>query len=150
LRYGYFITCKSVVKNDEGEVIEVHCTYDPATRGGNAPDGRKVKSTIHWVSAATAIDAEVRIYENLFTKENPNEVAEGEDFTANLNPLSLEVIANARLEPSLANAAVGGRYQFERLGYFCVDPDSAQGKLVFNRTVALKDAWARAGKKGKS
>ena len=143
LRYGYFITCKSVVKNDEGEVIEVHCTYDPATRGGNAPDGRKVKSTIHWVSAATAIDAEVRIYENLFTKENPNEVAEGEDFTANLNPLSLEVIANARLEPSLANAAVGGRYQFERLGYFCVDPDSTVGRLVFNRTVALKDAWAR-------
>jgi glutaminyl-tRNA synthetase len=152
LRYGYFITCKSVVKNDEGEVVEVHCTYDPATRGGNAPDGRKVKSTIHWVSAANAIDAEVRIYENLFTKENPNEVAEGEDFTANLNPLSLEVIANAKLEPSLANAAAGSRYQFERLGYFCVDPDSAEGKLVFNRSVALKDAWARVERKqgGKS
>jgi glutaminyl-tRNA synthetase len=150
LRYGYFITCKSAVKNDEGEVVEVHCTYDPATRGGNAPDGRKVKSTIHWVSAANAINAEVRIYENLFTKENPNEVAEGEDFTANLNPLSLEVIGNAKLEPSLANASAGSRYQFERLGYFCVDLDSAQSKLVFNRTVALKDAWARAEKKGKS
>jgi glutaminyl-tRNA synthetase len=102
------------------------------------------------VSAANAIDAEVRIYENLFTKENPNDVAEGEDFTANLNPLSLEVIGNAKLEPSLANAAAGSRYQFERLGYFCVDPDSSAGKLVFNRTVALKDAWARVEKKGKS
>jgi glutaminyl-tRNA synthetase len=122
LRYGYFITCKSVVKNDNGEVVEVHCTYDPATRGGNTPDGRKVKSTIHWVSAANAIDAEVRIYENLFTKENPNEVEDGQDFTANLNPNSLEVITHAKLEPSLANAAIGSRYQFERLGYFCVDP----------------------------
>jgi glutaminyl-tRNA synthetase len=147
LRYGYFITCQGVVKNDNGEVVEVHCRYDPATRGGNAPDGRKVKSTIHWVSAANAIDAEVRIYENLFSKENPNEVAEGEDFTANLNPLSLEVITNAKLEPSLAGAAVGSRYQFERLGYFCVDPDSAPGKLVFNRTVALKDTWAKVEKK---
>jgi glutaminyl-tRNA synthetase len=106
-----------------------------------------VKSTIHWVSAAHAIDAEVRIYENLFTKENPNEVSEGEDFTANLNPLSLEVITDAKLEPSLAGAAVGGRHQFERLGYFCVDPDSTPGKLVFNRTVALKDTWARVEKK---
>src|SRR5271168_4892732 len=151
LRYGYFITAKSVVKNDKGEVIEVHCTYDPATRGGNAPDGRKVKSTIHWVSAGSAIDAQVRIYENLFTKENPAEVSEGEDFTANLNPLSLEVITNAKLEPSLANAAAGSRYQFERLGYFCVDPDSKPGKPVVNRTVALKDTWAKVEKKqGKS
>src|ERR1700692_2213250 len=142
LRYGYFIPCQGVVKNDNGEVVEVHCRYDPATRGGNAPDGRKVKSTIHWVSAANAIDAEVRIYENLFSKKNPNEVAEGEDFTANLNPLSLEVITNAKLEPSLAGAAVGSRHQFERLGYFCVDPDSKPGKLVFNRTVALKDTCA--------
>ncbi len=147
LRYGYFITCKSVVKNDQGEILEVHCTYDPATRGGNAPDGRKVKSTIHWVSAADAIDAEVRIYENLFSKENPGDVAEGQDFTANLNPHSLEVITHAKLEPSLANAAAGNRYQFERLGYFCVDPDSVPGTLVFNRTVALKDTWAKMEKR---
>ncbi len=147
LRYGYFITCKNVVKNEKGEVVEVHCTYDPATRGGNAPDGRKVKSTIHWVSGANAIDAEVRIYENLFTKENPGEVEEGQDFTANLNPNSLEVITQAKLEPSLAGAAAGSRYQFERLGYFCVDPDSKPGKPVFNRTVALKDTWAKVEKK---
>jgi glutaminyl-tRNA synthetase len=108
-----------------------------------------VKSTIHWVSAAHAIDAEVRVYENLFTKENPSELEEGEDFTANLNPNSLEVIANAKLEPSLANAAAGGRFQFERLGYFCVDPDSKLGKPVFNRTVALKDTWAKVEKKQK-
>jgi glutaminyl-tRNA synthetase len=147
LRYGYFISCKSVVKNEKGEVVEVHCTYDPATRGGNAPDGRKVKSTIHWVSAANAIDAEVRIYENLFTKENPSEAEDGQGFTANLNPNSLEVIAQAKLEPSLANASVGNRYQFERLGYFCVDPDSKPGNPVFNRTVALKDTWAKVEKK---
>jgi glutaminyl-tRNA synthetase len=147
LRYGYFITCKNVVKNEKGEVVEVHCSYDPATRGGNAPDGRKVKSTIHWVSAANAIDAEVRIYENLFTKENPGEVEEGQDFTANLKPNSLEVITQAKLEPSLASAAAGNRYQFERLGYFCVDPDSKPGKPVFNRTVALKDTWAKVEKK---
>jgi glutaminyl-tRNA synthetase len=148
LRYGYFVTCTSVVKNDKGEVVEVHCTYDPATRGGNSPpDGRKVKATIHWVSAAHAIDAEVRLYDTLFTKEDPNQTEEGQDFTANLNPNSLEVIRNAKLEPSLANAVVGGRYQFERLGYFCVDPDSARGKLVFNRTVALKDTWAKVERK---
>jgi glutaminyl-tRNA synthetase len=147
LRYAYFITCKSVVKNDNGEVEEVHCTYDPASRGGNSPDGRKVKSTIHWVSAAHAVDGEVRIYENLFTKENPGDVEEGQDFTANLNPNSLEVIAEAKLEPSLATVPVGGRYQFERLGYFCVDPDSKPGKPVFNRTVALKDTWAKVEKK---
>jgi len=148
LRYGYFITCTSVVKSDGGEVVEVHCTYDPATRGGNAPDGRKVKSTIHWVSAAHAIDAEVRLYENLFTKEDPSELEEGQDFTVNLNPNSLEIVTSAKLEPSLANAAAGGRYQFERLGYFCVDPDSKPGKPVFNRTVALKDTWAKVEKKG--
>jgi glutaminyl-tRNA synthetase len=148
LRYGYFVTCTSVVKNDKGEVIEVHCTYDPATRGGNnPPDGRKVKSTIHWVSAAHAIDAEVRIYENLFAKENPNETEEGQDFTANLNPNSLEVLTDAKLEPSLADAAIESRYQFERLGYFCVDPESKTGKLVFNRTVALKDSWAKIEKR---
>jgi glutaminyl-tRNA synthetase len=147
LRYGYFITCKSVVKNDKGEVVEVHCSYDPATHGGNAPDGRKVKSTIHWVSAANAIDAEVRVYETLFSKEDPSKVEEGGDVLDNLNPNSLEVIADAKIEPSLANAAAGSRYQFERLGYFCVDPDSKPGKLVFNRTVALKDTWARVEKK---
>ena len=147
LRYGYFITCTGVVKNDKDDVVEVHCTYDPATRGGNAPDGRKVKSTIHWVSAQHAIGAEIRVYENLFTKEDPTEVAEGEDFTANLNPNSLQMIAGAKLEPSLANAAAGSRYQFERLGYFCVDPDSKPAALVFNRTVALKDAWAKVEKK---
>jgi glutaminyl-tRNA synthetase len=147
LRYGYFITAKNVVKNDKGEVIEVHCTYDPATRGGNAPDGRKVKSTIHWVSAAHAVDAEVRVYDNLFSKENPTDVPEGHDFTGNLNPNSLEVIAHAKLEPSLANAVAGSRYQFERLGYFCADPDSKAGRPVFNRTVALKDTWAKVEKK---
>jgi glutaminyl-tRNA synthetase len=147
LRYGYFVTCTSVVKNDKGEVIEVHCTYDPASKGGNSPDGRKVKSTIHWVSAAHAVDAEVRIYENLFTKENPSDVEPGQDVLDNLNPNSLEIIADAKVEPSLTNAAAGSRYQFERLGYFCADPDSKPGKPVFNRTVALKDAWARVEKK---
>ncbi|MGO9256706.1 MAG: glutamine--tRNA ligase/YqeY domain fusion protein [Bryobacteraceae bacterium] len=146
LRYGYFVTCTSVVKNGWGEVIEIHCTYDPATRGGNAPDGRRVKSTIHWVSAAHAIEAEVRIYENMFTTEDPNE---GRDFRANLNPVSLEVLTDCKLEPSLADAPVLGRYQFERLGYFCVDPDSAPGKPVFNRTVALRDTWARIEKREK-
>lgn len=147
LRYGYFVTCTGVVKNERGEVVEVHCTYDPATRGGNAPDGRKVKSTIHWVSAAHAIEAEVRIYDTLFMKENPNDVQEAQDFTANLNPNSLEVISGAKLEPSLAHAEVASRYQFERLGYFCVDPDSRPGALVFNRTLALKDTWARIERK---
>ena len=147
LRYGYFITARSVVKNTAGEAAEVHCTYDPATRGGNSPDGRKVKSTIHWVSAAHAVDAEVRVYDRMFLKEDPNMVEEGQEFTANLNPQSLEVISNAKVEPSLAGAAVGSRFQFERLGYFCVDPDSKPGRPVFNRTVALKDAWARIEKR---
>jgi glutaminyl-tRNA synthetase len=150
LRYGYFITARSVVKNEAGEVVEVHCTYDPATRGGNAPDGRKVKSTIHWVSAAHAIDAEVRVYDKLFTKEDPNQVEEGQEFTANLHPQSLEVISHAKVEPSLAGAAAASRYQFERLGYFCVDPDSTPAKLVFNRTIALKDTWAKIEKKAGS
>jgi glutaminyl-tRNA synthetase len=146
LRYGYLITCRSVVKNENGEVVEVHCTYDPATRGGNTPDGRKVKATIHWVSAAHALDAEVRLYDTLFAKENPGEVEEGRDFTANLNPHSLEIVKSAKVEPSLAGATVGSRFQFERLGYFCVDPESAPGRLVFNRTVALKDTWAKIEK----
>ena len=147
LRYGYFITAKNVVKNAEGEVVEVHATYDPATRGGNAPDGRKVKSTIHWVSAAHAVDAEVRLYDNLFSNPNPGDVPEGKDFTANLNPNSLEIISHAKLEPSLKSARAGDRFQFERLGYFCVDPDTTAEKLVFNRTVALKDTWAKVEKK---
>jgi glutaminyl-tRNA synthetase len=147
LRYGYFITCTSVVKDEKtGDVTEIHCTYDPATRGGNAPDGRKVKSTIHWVSAAHAIDAEARLYENLFTREDPNQTDEGENFTANLNPHSLEVLTGCKLEPSLRDAAEGNRYQFERLGYFCVDPDSTPGKPIFNRTVALRDTWGKIEK----
>jgi len=150
LRYGYFVTCTGIVKNGKGEVVEVHCTYDPATRGGNSPpDGRKVKATIHWVSAAHAVDAEVRMYENLFTREDPNRTEEGQDFTANLNPHSLEVLSQCKVEPSLAGAAIGSRHQFERLGYFCVDRDSSPGKPVFNRTVALKDTWAKIEKKAK-
>jgi glutaminyl-tRNA synthetase len=149
LRYGYFVTCTGVVKNDQGEVVEVHCTYDPATRGGDAPDGRKVKSTIHWVSADHAIDAEVRLYDLLFTKENPNEAEEGQEFTANLNPNSLEVVSQAKLEPSLKGAAPGSRYQFERLGYFCVDPDTTSDHVVFNRTATLRDAWAKIEKKSR-
>jgi glutaminyl-tRNA synthetase len=147
LRYAYFVTCTSVVKNEQGEVVEVHCSYDPATRGGNAPDGRKVKSTIHWVSAEHAIEAEVRMYETLFARENPNEVAEGGDFTDNLNPKSLEVIADAKLEPSLRAADAGSRVQFERLGYFCVDKDSSAERPVFNRTVGLRDSWAKIEQK---
>jgi glutaminyl-tRNA synthetase len=148
LRYGYFITAKNVVKDEQGNVTEVHCTYDPATRGGDSPDGRKVKSTIHWVSAEHAIDAEVRIYETLFMRENPNDVEEGQDFTANLNPKSLESVTG-KLEPSLANAVPGARYQFERLGYFCADKDSTLEKPVFNRTVALRDTWGKIEKQSK-
>ena len=149
LRYGYFVTCTGVVKNERGEVTELRCSYDPATKGGNAPDGRKVKSTIHWVSAQHAIDAEVRLYDTLFLREDPNEVEEGKDFTANLNPNSLEVLRNCKLEPSLAGAAPGTGYQFERLGYFAVDLDSAPDAPVFNRTVALRDTWAKIEKKSK-
>jgi glutaminyl-tRNA synthetase len=150
LRYGYFITCTGVVKDANGAVVEVHCTYDPTTRGGNAPpDGRKVKSTIHWVSAAHAMDAEVRLYETLFSCEDPNQVAEGQDFTSNLNPNSLEIVPHCKIEPSLREASAGSRYQFERLGYFSVDSDSSREKLVFNRTVALRDTWAKIESKSK-
>jgi glutaminyl-tRNA synthetase len=149
LRYGYLITCQSVVKDADGNVVELHCTYDPETRGGNTPDGRKVKSTIHWVSAAHAVDAEVRLYDNLFTKENPDDVEEGQDFTANLNPNSLEVLTGCKAEPSLRDAAPGARYQFERMGYFCVDPDSTPGKPVFNRTIGLRDTWAKIEQRSK-
>jgi glutaminyl-tRNA synthetase len=147
LRNAYFVTAQSVVKDAAGNVVEVHCTYDPASRGGNSPDGRKVKSTIHWVSGGHAISAEIRLYDRLFTKANPYDVAEGEDVLSNLNPNSLELLTDARLEPSLAKAKVGERFQFERVGYFCVDRDSAAGKLVFNRTLALKDSWAKIEKK---
>jgi glutaminyl-tRNA synthetase len=147
LRYAYFVTCTGFVKDEKtGEMTEVHCTYDPATRGGDSPDGRKVRGTIHWVSAQHAVDAEVRLYDYLFIKEDPDEVDEGQDYKSNLNPDSLEVLTGCKLEPSLKNAQTGSRYQFERMGYFCVDPDSTQGKLVFNRTVTLRDTWAKIEK----
>jgi len=149
LRYAYFIKCAGVVKNEKGEVVELHCTYDPATRGGNAPDGRKVKATIHWVSAAHAVEGEVRLYDTLFTVPNPSDTSEGKEFTDYINPRSLEVISNAKLEPALASARPGSRYQFERLGYFAADPDSAAGKPVFNRTVQLRDTWAKIEKREK-
>jgi glutaminyl-tRNA synthetase len=147
LRNAYFVTAKSVVKDAQGNVVEVHCTYDPASRGGNSPDGRKVKSTMHWVSAAHAISAEIRLYDKLFTKADPYDLEEGQDVLDNLNPNSLEILTGAKLEPSLANAKLEDRFQFERVGYFCLDPDSSAGKLVFNRTLALKDSWAKIEKK---
>ena len=143
LRYAYFITCTSVIKDSAGNITELRCTYDPATRGGDAPDGRKVKSTLHWACAKSAIDAEVRIYEHLFTKENPDETEEGQDFTAFLNPGSLKVFSNCKVEPYLKDAKALSRWQFERLGYFCVDSDSKENKLVFNRTATLRDEWAK-------
>jgi glutaminyl-tRNA synthetase len=145
LRYAYFIKCTDVIKDPAtGEVVELRCTYDPATRGGDAPDGRKVKGTLHWVSAAHSIPAEVRLYEHLFVKENPAEVEEGKDFTNYVNPQSLEVLKDCRVEPSLKDAKPGDRCQFERLGYFCADSkDSAPGAPVFNRTVTLRDTWAK-------
>jgi glutaminyl-tRNA synthetase len=146
LRYAYFITCTDVIKDDRGEIIELRCTYDPTTRGGDAPDGRKVKATLHWVSAAHAIEAEVRLYDHLFTKEDPGDVPEGGDWRDNLNPDSRITLAGVRLEPSLAEAGPGDRCQFERLGYFCVDPDSSEGLPVFNRTVSLRDTWAKIEK----
>ncbi len=149
LRYAYFITCQEAVKNEAGEIVELRCTYDPATRGGDAPDGRKVKGTLHWVSASHAVAAEVRLYDHLFTKENPEDVEDGQDFTANINPDSLKVLTRAYIEPSLASAEAGKRVQLERLGYFCVDPDTAADGLVLNRTVTLKDTWAKIQKQKK-
>jgi glutaminyl-tRNA synthetase len=149
LMHAYYITCVGVVKDkNTGEITELHCTYDPATRGGDSPDKRKVQGTLHWVSAAHALQAEVRLYDYLFVKEDPNEVEPGADFTSNLNPNSLEILPACLLEPSLAGAAPGSRYQFLRQGYFVVDPDSTGQKLVFNRTVALRDTWAKIQKKG--
>ena len=144
LRFAFFITCQEVIKNAAGEVIELHCTYDPETRGGNAPDGRKVKGTIHWVSATKAFETEVRLYDRLFTEEDPNKEEDGKTYIDHLNPNSLEVIREAKLEPSLAEAEPGALFQFERLGYFCADSkDSQLGKPVYNRTVTLRDAWAK-------
>ncbi len=143
LRYAYFIRCEEVVKDEAGEVVELRCTYDPQTRGGDAPDGRKVKATLHWVSAEHAIRAKVRLYDRLFGRENPLDLAESEDFTAGLNPASLEILTDCPVEPSLATAEAGQRFQFERLGYFCVDEESTAKCLVFNRTVTLRDTWAR-------
>jgi glutaminyl-tRNA synthetase len=145
LRGAYFITCTGVIKDAAGHVIELRCTYDPTTRGGDAADGRKVKATLHWVSATHALDVEVRLYDRLFKSEMPDA---GGDYLSDLNPSSLEVLPRAKVEPSVAGAAPGARYQFERLGYFCVDPDSTPGQLVFNRTVTLKDTWARIEQRG--
>jgi glutaminyl-tRNA synthetase len=151
LKHAYYVTCVDVIKDEHtGEVVELRCTYDPETRGGWSQDGRKVRGTLHWVSADHALEADVRLYEHLFTKENPNDVEEGSDFTANLNPNSLEVLSSCRVEPGLADAAPGDRFQFLRLGYFCVDPDSSEGTLVFNRTASLRDTWAKIAKAGKS
>ncbi|MCE5309777.1 MAG: glutamine--tRNA ligase/YqeY domain fusion protein [Acidobacteriales bacterium] len=150
LRYAYFVTCTGVVKDPAtGQVVELHCTYDPASKGGNSPDGRKVKSTIHWVSAAHAVEAEVRLYDKLFTCENPNDESDGQEWTSHLNPNSLELIPDAKIEPCLAAAPPGSRYQFERLGYFTVDRDSTPEKRVFNRTVQLRDTWAKIEKSQK-
>jgi glutaminyl-tRNA synthetase len=145
LRYAYLVTCVDVVKDENGNVVEVHCTYDPETRGGNAPDGRKVKGTLHWVSAKHALDAEVRLYDRLFNKENPLEDKDV-DLKTNLNPDSLQTLTGCKVEPSLASAVPGDRFQFERNGYFCVDPDSTSNNLVFNRTVTLRDTWAKIKK----
>jgi len=149
LRYAYFVTCTDVVKDDKGRIVELHCSYDPATRGGNAHDGRKVKSTLHWVSDVHALKAEVRLYDYLFTEERPEEVAEGNDFKSYLNQNSLQVLSDCMVEPSLKEAKPLDRFQFERLGYFCIDPDTSRDNLVFNRTVTLRDTWAKIQKKQK-
>ncbi len=147
LRYGYFIKCEDYVKDEQGQVVEVHCSYDPETRGGYAPDGRRVKGTLHWVSVKHAVNAEVRLYDRLFLKENPMDFNEGEDFTNFINSDSLEILRNCKVEPSLLGAAPGERVQFERQGYFCVDPDTTNGNLVFNRTITLRDTWAKIQQK---
>lgn len=144
---AFFVKCNDAIKDSDGNVIELHCTYDPETSGGKAPDGRKVKGTLHWVSADHAIDAEVRLYDVLFSQEKPDDVPEGKDWKDLLNPESLKVLTGCKLEPSLATANTGDRFQFERMGYFCMDKDSQPGKPVFNRTVSLKDGWAKGRKK---
>lgn len=150
LRYAYFITCNEIIKDDDGNIVELHCTYDPETRGGNAPDGRRVKATLHWVSAEHALDAEVRLYDHLFIKEDPEDVEDGQDFTANLNPDSLKVLNNCKIEPSVKDTQPLDRFQFERLGYFCTDADFTPEKLIFNRTVGLRDTWAKLQKQQKN
>jgi len=150
LRYAYIIRCTEVIKDESGKVVELHCTYDPKTRGGDAADGRKIKGTLHWVSAVHALNAEVRLYDHLFVRPNPEEVEEGKDFTSNLNPASLETLKPCKVEPSLKDAVAGNRFQFERLGYFCVDLESSEDKLVFNRTVPLRDTWAKIEEKLRS
>lgn len=147
LRYAYFMTCQDVVKDEDGEIVELRCTIDPETRGGAAPDGRKVKGTLHWVSAPHALDVEVRVYDRLFNDPFPLDVEEGGDFTDSLNPDSLQVHSHVKVEPSLQGAKAGDRVQFERVGYFCVDPDSTEEKLVFNQTIALYDSWAKIEKR---
>jgi glutaminyl-tRNA synthetase len=150
LRYGYFVKCVGVAKDEmTGEITEIQCTYDPETRGGDAPDGRKVKATLHWVSAAHSLEVEVRLYDCLFTTPDPAAVQEGSDWKSGINPHSLETLKSCRAEPSLAGSAPGDRFQFERQGYFCVDPDSEPDSLVFNRTVTLRDKWAKIEKAGK-
>ncbi len=149
LRYAYFVTCTDVVKDDNGEVVALYCTYDPATRGGEAPDGRRVKATLHWVSADHALDAEVGLYDHLFTQEDPDDVPEGQDFTANLNPDSLKIVTGCKVESSLRETKPLDRYQFERIGYFCTDPGSTPDKLIFNRTVGLRDTWAKIQEQAK-
>ncbi|MGQ9599538.1 MAG: glutamine--tRNA ligase/YqeY domain fusion protein [Anaerolineae bacterium] len=150
LKHAYYITCVDVVKGEQGQVVELRCTYDPETKGGGSPDGRRVLGTLHWVSAAHALDAEVRLYDYLFTKPDPMEVEDGNDFISNLNPNSLEVLNSCKVEPSLRGASPGSRFQFLRQGYFCVDPDSTSQKMVFNRTITLKDTWSKIikGQKG--
>jgi len=149
LRYAYYITCVGVIRDDRsGEITGLHCTYDPATRGGDSPDGRKVKATLHWVSAEHAVEAEARVYNYLLLKPDPDDVEEGKDFKSIINPDSLEILSSCKCEPCLADAKPGSRYQFERLGYFCADPDSSGMKPVFNRIVTLKDTWAKVQKKG--
>jgi glutaminyl-tRNA synthetase len=143
LRRAYFITCTEVIKDTAGTIVELRCTYDPETRGGESPDGRRPKATLHWVSAAHAVPVEVRLYDRLFSVEDPERADDGKTFVDFLNPNSLEVLRGCLAEPSVANAAVLDRFQFERLGYFCVDQDSRPGALVFNRTVSLRDAWAK-------
>jgi glutaminyl-tRNA synthetase len=143
LRYGYFIKFEDFVKDENGEVLEVRCTYDPETRGGYAPDGRRVKGTLHWVSARHAVDAEIRLYDRLFIKKNPMQTEDGEDFTDNINPDSLKILKKCKLEPSMAEAEPGDRFQFERRGYFCMDTDSTDENLIFNRTITLRDTWAK-------
>jgi glutaminyl-tRNA synthetase len=150
LKHAYYITCREAVKDETGAIVELRCTYDPESRGGQTSDGRMVKGTLHWVSAEHALDAEVRLYDHLFTRPDPEDVPEGTDWRTNLNPDSLQVVTGCRVEPSLAGTAPGTRCQFLRQGYFCVDLDSSDARLIFNRTVTLKDAWAKIerGQKG--